>query len=179
MLNKRAFTLIEIVVVIAIIAVVATIMVPMFRRHPDAERRTAIAKLNTVVQEAWQHSMASGAVMKVEFDIQRERITLAQLTGKTGLEGEDQATPFTVPGGETEARWPNVYRVEQFFIDGRLQSGKEQIWFYITPGGITQRVIINAVDEDASEGAAEPVRFSLVLNPFYAQFKEFPTYQSP
>ena len=56
------------------------------------------------------------------------------------------------------------------------QRGK--LWFYITPEGLAQPVIINLIDT-AEVIEEKGLAFSLVLNPFLVQFKEYDTFQRP
>ncbi len=85
---------------------------------------------------------------------------------------------------QTELTWPKNYQVKNFFIEGfdeaaRYGGGRKMkaTWFFLVPDGLTQDVVINAVDMNDRTGARKGKQFSLVLNPFTAHFKEYNGFQ--
>jgi len=182
--NKSGFSLIEIMVVVVIIAIMATVMVPNFRRAtPDQERAKVITSLNELMQGAWQNATSNDKLQKIEFNFDRQAVKLTQAQ-KMGLTVDDDQK--FEPVGEnviiSEVKWPEYYRIINFYIEGRDQmrlGSRDTAWFYVVPDGLAQQVVINFIDEKASEDSDIPVKVGLVLNPFYVQFKEFYEFQQP
>jgi len=67
-----------------------------------------------------------------------------------------------------------------FYINGsdEFASGKDmhRMWFYIMPDGTSQSIIMNIED---IETTSQQNKFSIVINPFYSQVKEYDAFQKP
>ena len=170
-------------VVIVIIGIMTTMMVPMFRGQNSQQKRMAqVAQLNKLMQGAWQNAITTDKLQKVEFDFTQQRIVLTQAKA-AGLTTGEQQFESTGPGVLIDnIKWPDTYRMVNFYIEDKDEMSygeRDTAWFYIVPDGLAQQVIINFVDEKESEDRGFEVETSLVLNPFYAQFKEYNEFQRP
>ncbi len=178
--TKKGFTLIEILIAITIVAIMMASILPLLRQQPGYERNQFIARLNGLVQAAWQQAIITRMVHRILFNfkdrtaqVERHLVT-APVTQKFEFE--------PVKGPDMQMRWPSSLLIKQFLIEGfdemKRFSGRgvETIWFYIIPDGMTQQVTINGIDkEDMLEQKPRP--FGLILNPFLAHFKEYDTFQ--
>ncbi len=178
--QTKGFTLIEIIIAIAIVAIMMASIAPTLRQQPGYERKQFIARLNALVQAAWQNAIITRTVHRVLFDF-KDRIARVE-RNMTGAALTQTFDFQPVKGPDMQMSWATTIIIKQFFIEGfdemkRFSGrGAETIWFYIIPDGMTQQVTINGIDkEDAIENKPRP--FGLVLNPFLAQFKEYDTFQ--
>lgn len=178
--QTKGFTLIEILIAMAIVGIMMAAIAPLLRQQPGYERKQFIARLNALVQTAWQQAVITRAVHRVLFDFKERIARVERNMTKVPLTQKFDFQPSKGPN--TQVSWPVSIIMKQFFIEGfdemKRFSGRgiETIWFYIIPDGMTQQVTINGLDkEDTMENKPRP--FSLVLNPFLAQFKEYDTFQ--
>ncbi len=180
MIGKKGFTLIELLIAIAIIGIMMAAIIPMFRQQPGYERKQFVARLNSLVQFAWQQAIITQEVHRVLFNFKERKASIERNITKTPAVKKLDFEP--VKGSDTTMTWPNSISIKQFLVEGFDEMkrftgrGAETIWFYIIPDGMTQQVTINGIDkEDVIEN--KPRQFGLVLNPFLAQFKEYDTFQ--
>lgn len=179
----RAFTLIEMVIALAIIALLAVVAVPtLMQRSPQYERKQFIQKLNSLTQFAWQHAITTGKVHRLLFDMRKRTIVIQESQSKKDVYGKPLFKTVKNSYVRTEYVWPASIMVQSVFIDGKdpLQIFDEayELWFYLVPSGIAQDVILNFNDKNDTL-AGRPRQFSVVLNPFTAQFKAYDTFQKP
>lgn len=168
-------------VVIAIIAILATIVVPKIGRKPNAVRKEFFSALRSLVRYAWHHAMTTRSLHKVNFDFAKKKVEITQATGQT-KDGQPQFNALKKTGQKSSISIPSSITFKQFLVEGtdQLAQGPGQkttaVFFYIVPNGLSQPVIINGFDtKDQINNKPRP--FSLVLNPFNAQFKEYDTFQ--
>jgi len=175
MKNRAAFSLLELLIVMAIMAILASVVIPNFRgAQPRYEREQFIARLNALMQFAWQQAITTYKIHRVSFDLQKRLVTVFHEVKLPEKKREPVFKPVT---GNVRASftWPEQISIKEFIIEGfdemKRSAGKktEEIWFYVIPDGLTQMVIINAFDEKDTK-AGKPRTISLVLNPFNAQF---------
>lgn len=179
--HQKGFTLIEILIAIAIVAIMMASLVPFLRQQPGYERKQFIARLNTMVQAAWQQAIITRAVHRVLFDFKNRTARVERTTPTAPLTQKIDFQP--AQGPDMQISWSSTIIIKQFLIEGfdemRRFAGRgiETIWFYIIPDGMTQQVTINGVDKENTLDDDRPRPFGLVLNPFLAQFKEYDTFQ--
>jgi prepilin-type N-terminal cleavage/methylation domain-containing protein len=179
--HRGGFALIELIIVMVIIGIMMAVTIPLFRgSSPTKQRGEIIAKLNQISQHAWQNALETGRPQIVRFDIKAHTVVLTQQLEQTDVMGQLAEQPVAASSLPDKMEWPAAYSIESFYIENNeIGSEKTNMFFYVAPSGVAQRVIINFIDEKASEVSGNPVRVSLVLNPFYVQFKEYNEYQHP
>ncbi len=162
----------------------AAVIAPNFSsQKADQERETFIAKLNALVQLAWQNALLSNSLHKVVFDFKKRRVSVEQATGEKDSQGNAQFVPLERTYMETSIEWPEYLKIKNFFIEGfdemqRAVGGETQeSWFFVVPGGMTQRVTINATDTHDMQNNGRAAKVGLVLNPFNAQFTIYDTFK--
>lgn len=184
--NKRGFTFIELILAIAIIAIIAAIAIPNLRtRLPGYQRGQFISHLNALTQVAWQNAVATHNFQRVVFDVSKRTITVEEKVEKK-TEVDSGFKPIISKYLDATFEWPESnFEIKNFFIGKRdeitltLGQRKGRIWFYISPDGFAQPVIINIIDLKERVIGKEGREFSLVLNPFTVQFKEYDTFKRP
>lgn len=183
---NNGFSIIELIVVIAIIALLGTVVVPNFQgKDPKKERQTFTAQLNDFMTFAWYNGITTGKIQRVVFDLNNHQVYLEQQ--KVREERPSQETTYErVNRGYTQTAiaWPKHFVIKNFIIEGFDEVGKygsggalKTTWFFIVPDGLAQDVIINIVDKSDQTQTRNGHPFSLILNPFSAQFKEYEQFQ--
>jgi prepilin-type N-terminal cleavage/methylation domain-containing protein len=185
--KKPGFTLIEIVVAILIIAVVATIVVPnLQRRVPYYERQQFITHVNALTQLAWNNALSTGKIHRLVIDAVKKNMVV-EIAGDSQAKKKDDFVPLKETYLKPTYQFADTLELKNLYIEGEDQitkhgGGKKsslETWFYIMPDGLTQAVIMNMVDQKDRSSGDKPREFSLVLNPFSAQFTEYDTFQKP
>lgn len=182
--RKQAFTLIEILVAIAIMAVMAAIVVPnIVKLTARSAREQFISDVQVLVQLGWQSALGTGKIHRVSVNIDKRTISLGMESGGYDKNGEPEFKPAKLYFASSTMKWPASIAIKQFIIEGFDEmsrfSGKTtgEVWFYIMPEGLTQSVVINALDtKDLKDNKPRP--FSLVLSPFSATFKRYDVFQA-
>lgn len=182
-LNKKGFSLIEILVAVAIVALLSSIVVPTFwRRLPQYERKQFIDRLNSLCLLAWQQALETGMLHQLSFDLKKQIISIKVATDKLDARGQQE---FVVPTRLTAPATfaiPNGIEIKQFMVSGKdllkqfTGRATEEVWFFIYPNGIGQEVIINCVDTKEKQ-KQKPAQIGLVLNPFSIQFDVYDDFQ--
>ena len=182
MVKKNGFTLLEIIIAIAIIAILGVVLVPNLRGPQERlKTKTFVAKLNSLMQAAWQQALTSQKLQMIYFDFTNKKIELRE---KKDLTKPDKPQYFTAITGQyldTQMTIPPRYFFRNFYIEGKdeLQRKAKDAWFFIVPSGLAQAVIINIVDEGEEDSEQETEKFGLVLNPFNVQFDYYDKFQQP
>ncbi len=179
---KSGFSLIELVIVLLIVAIVAIVAIPIMRKPGHVPPKEFVGKLNVLMQAAWQQALLDNRVQRILFDFTRKRITISELAERGKNKDADKFVPITQAYLDTELAIPSGYTFNNFYIEKKDQmhmysGGSETAYFFLTPGGLTQDVILNITDRVEQEAFVD--RFGLVLNPFSAQFEYYGTFQSP
>lgn len=179
--HKKAFTLIELMVVMVVMGLMTAIAVPAFRRLlPRNERKNFIAELSALTSFGWRNAITTNTMHMVLFDLKKNQVRLGSVkTGETekGSCGEPKSTTIKGSYIQSSIQIPKNLKFQQFFIEGvdemsRVKAESLCAWFFIMPNGLAQEVTINLVDtKDTKAGKSRAV--SLVLNPFTAQFKVY------
>lgn len=176
------FTLIELVVVIAIIAIFSVVLIPTFRGRKELlTNKEFVAKLNGLMQTAWQRALITQKLQQIKFNFVKKTIEIEEeLENK-----KEEKSKFVPVRGEyldAEITIPATYVFRNFYINDKdeMRLGKrETAYFFIVPSGLSQPVIINIVNQDEKIKENEAQKFGLVLNPFSAQFDYYDSFQKP
>lgn len=152
----------------------------MQRMQTGYERKQFIARVNSLVQTAWQQALITGAVHRVLFNMAERTAVVERDKTKSVLSKKLDFEPIAVEN--SSMKWPGSIEIRQFIIAGfdemkrsTVRSTKT-VWFYVIPDGMTQAVTINGVNKDELV-ENKPKQFGLVLNPFLAQFKVYDAFQ--
>lgn len=187
-LKKQGFTFIEIVVVLAIIAVLATAILPNFKRlWPGYQRKEFVDYMNSLMQITWHNAVITKKLHKVIFDLEKRKVWVEiQGDKKPNIIGDAPFLPMKSPDIKTTYEWPpETFEFKNFYIAKRdeisltLKGKGGKIWFFVTPEGLTQPVILNIYDLKNAPQGQRGTEFSLVLNPFLVQFKLYENFQKP
>jgi prepilin-type N-terminal cleavage/methylation domain-containing protein len=180
--NKPAFTLVEILVTIALIGAMATILLPILRKRPGAERKTAIANLNSLSVLARNQAIATGKNQKIVFDLKDHTVHLEQETDEKNSSGVPVYKRSRQAYIQNSFDWPAHLQIKQFLVEGSDMMTKfsgadtQQMWFFVAPSGLGQEITLNFIDVK-NKRANAPRQIGLVLNPFTVQFKEYDAFQ--
>lgn len=183
--NKRAFTLIEIMVVLALLGLMAIIIVPnLWRAQPTYERTNFITKLNALLLFGRQHAIITDKLHKVSCDFAQRKITLLSQVSTHGKE-RDEYKPVQQAFAPTSVEIPEAIEVKNLFIDNSgfdemkksVVNKTAEVWFFIVPEGLAQEVTMNFIDTKDTLYDGSPRPIGLVLNPFTVQFREYDSFQ--
>lgn len=186
--KKPGFTFIELVVVLAIVAVLAVTILPNFKRlWPGYQRREFVDYMNSLMQITWHNAIVTNKLHKVNFDLEKRKIWVEMQSDlKPNAQGDIPFVAIQSPYMKTTYEWQDeTFDFKNFYIAKRdeisltLKNKSGKIWFFITPEGLAQPVILNIIDLKEATQGQRGTEFSLVLNPFLAQFKLYDTFQRP
>lgn len=177
---KPAFGLLELLIVIAIMALLFTIAVPQFASFiPQFQRKQFFNRLNALTQASILRSLKNKKFHTITFDLEKKLIILEEWSDidkvKKPISHESSVTkPFSIP---------NTIEIKQIFVEQFDEIEKylgnkkaARVWFFVSPEGKTQSVIINGVDQ---ANIQNPKIFSLILNKFSGQFETYDEFQKP
>jgi prepilin-type N-terminal cleavage/methylation domain-containing protein len=169
---SKAFTFIEMMVVIMLIGILASIMIPRFAtREPKADWSTVIDELNNLVFFARQEAIANQHVY---------RLTLTNIPGRpiNVIVQEEKINPEK-PGRIYVPTFSYYFKPDytlhesislKAFFNGRekiLSEGdKGQAYCYVIPEGLVQETTIQLVRRDANGEHG----VTLSMMPFYGTF---------
>jgi len=182
--TRPGFSFIEVIVYVGIFFLLIGLGFSMMQRpKPGNDRDMFIARLNTLIGLSWKHSIQTGSMQRISWNLIKRTVTLAtEADNANNKENEPTFKPLSTKFGVTEIAIPKTIKIEQFFIEGFDEIGKykgsknSENWFYLAPNGLTQEVTINILDlKDTLEKKPRP--FGLVLNPFNAQFEVYDSFQ--
>lgn len=186
-INKPAFTLLELLVVMAILGVMATFLIPNLQKASH-ERKVFFAQLNGLAQYGKQQAIVTNKVHQILFDFALGTIQLLQEGGASAQKdaaGNPKYELVKAVALDTTIAIPSSIEIKNFYIDGTgfdemakfVGRKTGQVWFYIVPEGLAQETIINVLDTKDLMYDGKPRQFGLVLNPFSVQFKEYDAFQ--
>jgi len=166
----------ELMVAMVIIGILGAVVVPLMRPDsPRVVREKFIAQLAALVGFAAQNAIITGKTNNITFNIERKKVGVyvGRDGGKVPL-----ASAYTL----SSIKIPDQLQVMNFYIEGNDELGRYgsggDVWFYVLPEGFAQPVIINLLDTKDKIGRRNR-RFSLVLNPFSAQFEVYSEFKNP
>ena len=172
--NLHGFTFIELIVAIALIAAMATIVVPnLWRQTPDQEREAFVAKLNAFTGLVWYNALVTGKLHKILIDLNAGKLFAEVQTDQITAQGEIKFAPMELDYQASELVLEPRFRLREIYINGRntMDGSNDKFWFYISSDGLAQPVTLNFADQQVVPSSENSNIYSLVLNPFSAQFK--------
>ena len=176
MLNKNSirlgFSLLEMVIVLALIGIAMTIIMPSFRKKNDLQIQGFRDNFTLLLHAAYLNALEKNKFQKIYVDIKNNKIQLQEESGKDKLTGDLLFSPLKAARFILEIR--NFYIHTKQGIKDQAAQAVNDVWFFITPDGIAQEVVINIVD--ASDKPAQP-ETGLILNPFTLNFELYDTFQ--
>lgn len=175
---SKGFSFIEVTVVLLILGVMATVLIPQFLYRKTAAWDSFATGLNSLVQTGSYNAMSDGALRRVLFDFEQDKIML-QVTTKPGVSAQEAGSSFNTEQSalaETVVPWPISFEMRHFFIgkdDEVAGSRNKKVWFFIGPDGTVQDVTLVIFDSED-----ERIR-TLITNPFTAQLTVYDGIQKP
>jgi hypothetical protein len=172
----------------AIIAVLATAILPNFKRlWPGYQRKEFVDYMNSLMQVTWHNAIVTNKLHKVIFDLEKRKMWVELQSDKqANALGEIPFLPMKSPYMKTVYQWgAETFEFKNFYIAKRdeisltLRGKGGKIWFFVTPEGLAQPVILNIYDLKNAPSGQRGTEFSLVLNPFLVQFKLYDAFQKP
>jgi len=165
-ISALGFTILELIVALVIFGLLATIVVPALqRRAPDQDRKQLANYLNRV--------------HKIVLNLSKRIITLEAQS----LKEKKDFKPVKSSYLRTEFNWAPPLIFKNIYIDKedkmRVVHKLAETWFFIVPDGLAQPVVLNIIDVKDTRRSSKGKQFSLVLNPFTMQFREYDSFQSP
>lgn len=184
-INKRGFSLIEIMVVLLLIGVFTAIAIPTFRSINGSKLKSTATQLQGLIRDTYSRAALSGKTCRVMFDIDKREywveesadVVKAKSKEQEEEEKEERATgkPVQRPEfkavedelGEKHPLAEDVY-FKSIWID-RLEerATKGQIALYFFPDGYTEEAqIVVADDPDGKrlyDLIVEPLTGSVVI----------------
>ena len=109
-MNKKGFTIVELVIVIAVIAILAGVMIPTFGGIiKTAEKSNVFQGATAAYKEAYGVAISDGKIDAKDADIEAGdgayKFTFTQAQGKTGLGMDDLTCTVTIVDTEIAAKW--------------------------------------------------------------------------
>ena len=171
-------------VAIAIIALLATMIIPNLGViRPEYQRKAFVQKLNSMMNLATAGSIADGRTYQLFFDIKNKLVSVRKDSGRKDSKNQAIFELVQVPYGDASFEIPDGYVFKNFYIEGadelRRHGATNEVWFFVTPSGLAQTVVINIIDTLDVSRSEQGEIIGLVLNPFTAQYSEYDTFQKP
>lgn len=173
MIARRAFTMIEMMVVIFLIGMVATIVIPrMAYKAPQADWKIVLEDLNNLVVFARQEAISNQKVYRLNFKPNNKNPD----TVTVEVEGQDPEKPnkkiYTPVIGfylNTTYQFHPSIKLKAFYHGRREQinSGEGDCNCYIIPDGLVQDVLLHM--SKVENNVESKVSFRMM--PFYGRFE--------
>lgn len=181
MSNKRAFSLIEILIVLAILGMLVGIGLPQVNRIFRTNLKSSAVKIAGLVRVAYDNAVVKSLVHRIVFDFDENtyHLELAKKEGPISIEDnkdlskkgsslfeseteeeEEDFLPFPGQHGEaTKLPFGVVFdSLESVSLERKFTEGRAYIYFF--PQGMTQDMIVRIKSERGETGF-----FSIMLNP--------------
>lgn len=181
-MNKRAFTIIEVLVVLALLGMIAAIGVPQIQRIFRSNLKNSSRKIASAIRYAYDSSVISGNVFRFVVDFEKSSYHLEESDKKNFLieeytEEEEEKIEDSLTEEEKKERMKTSFlpirgqlgkpnklpsaikfdSIEKVRIKRTFKEGKAFLYFF--PQGATEKVIIRLVGRRKKTGF-----YSLVVN---------------
>ncbi len=185
--NSPGFGFIEIIIAIALVGILVGVSLPNVLGRRDAQERKAfVTQINSIMSEVWLSALQTNKIHKVNFDLKNRKIDVSKQTDAFDVERNPVFEHLILYFSSNSYRWPEAFDIQQFYAqkvdriaEGGLSRNAEDVWFFVMPGGTSQEVIINIVDQSQNQSEKEGKQFGIVLNPFIAQCVMYDSFQKP
>ncbi len=188
MSNKRAFSLIEILIVLAILGMIAGVGIPQINRIFRANLKSASVRISGLIRFAYDSSIVKGSIHRIVFDFENknyrlevsnvnELIYMEEESSESDKKEEDndedevvEKVPVFSPssgeaGKDTSLSVGVVFdSVENVSLNKKFTSDIAYMYFF--PQGMTQNIIIRLKSERGETGF-----YSIQVNPINAKTK--------
>ncbi len=171
--NHKAFTLLEVVVVVFLIGIIASIFIPrLFKRSPTAEWSSITEDLNSLALFARQEALANHFVYRLTFIANPKGTDSVRVEQekddpeKPGHKKYDLVSSYYLP---TTYNFNTAIRLKAVYVGKTNMLDEQQgvAHCYIIPDGLVQDVIVHLVRRlNGVETSG-----SFIMNPFFGRFE--------
>lgn len=190
-MTKRAFTLIELLIVLAIIGLVMLLGYPQLKRIYRSSLKSAAAQMAGMIRYGYDISVIKGRIHRIVFDFDKavyrlevsntdELVSLEEETSQTEAKKQEQkkeeglskeepqkAPAFSPAEGETgkDKSLPSGVTFDSVEnVSTKKKTTSDLAYLYFFPSGMTEEVIIRLSGEKSNTGF-----YSLRVNPANAK----------
>lgn len=179
--SSKAFTLIEMMVVVVLVGIAATIIIPkLYMRKPHAEWQTVLDSLNNMVFFARQEAISDQKVYRLLFKsnqssedylvVEQETIDVDEPTKKVY---EQVKSDYF----DTRYDFDESIKMVAFYVDGKEQfeEKKDTGLCYVVPNGLVQDIMIRFVKKKDDKES----KVSFKMMPFEGKFVMYEGFLKP
>lgn len=172
---RKAFTLLEIMVVVSIMALTAAILVPrLLFRTPQAEWPTILADLNDLIFFARQEAISGQQIYRLNFKSNGEQpdtVTVEQELPDPEKPWRKMYRPASSFYYAAKYTFHESVKIKAVYLakDEYLTNNKGEGYCYVIPDGLVQDVIIHVARRDGDKG--NEFTASFVISPFFGRFE--------
>lgn len=188
MSNKRAFTLVEILVVMVVIGFMATLISPrLFKKKDNGTVSTVLKELNNLLTIAKQEAILSNVNLRLTFNsFDFKKLELGEALPEFVIiekvlsdnnKGKLIVEPFVSEYLDSKYVFPKNIKMERLFLgkDDLLTDNKGKGFCYISNDGLVQDVTLQLIEIQGSFKN----KISLIVDPFMGEFKMVAGFFSP
>lgn len=173
MITQRAFTMIEMMVVIFLIGVMATLIIPRLAyKAPKAEWPSVLDDLNNIALFARQEAIANHAVYRLNFKANGNNPDTVTIEQEVADPEKPERKVYTQTQSyylKTQYQFHPSIKIKAFYHGKReeLNSSEGNTCCYVIHDGLVQDVLIHLTKNE--KGVER--RASLKMMPFYGKFE--------
>lgn len=165
-----------------IIGLITSLAIPSYlKRQAKSTKQQFYKEFETLIQKTLTNAIVTNKIHQIFFDIKEHKIIIKSYDpSQPEADKHKKFSPASLDSFPTSTNISQDLVIRNFFINGidEFASGMnvENIYFYIMPDGTSQSVIINIED---TQTTSQQNKFSITINPFYCQTKEYNAFQKP